>query len=170
MAKKTFFLAAIAICLLMVATGYKTRSSAAPEIGKEAPDVAYDPVDTAISRFEREGKYVLLSFWSASDASSRKAVNDYTAWLNANPAYDARIELVAVNFDNEKPLYQEIVRIDSLRVREQFNVPQAQGRVIKSRYDFNDVYGSVLIAPDGKIKDYNPAPQQLPALVGMAGN
>lgn len=164
MAKKTFFLAAIVVCLLMVVTGYRTQSSTAPSIGKNAPEVAYDPVDTAIKQFEKEGKYVLLSFWSASDASSRKAVNDYTAWLNANPAYDARIEFIAVNFDKEKPLYQEIVRIDSLREREQFNVPQEQGEVIKSRYDFNEVYGSVLIAPDGKIRDYNPAPGQLPSL------
>ena len=100
------------------------------------------------------GEYALITFWSSTDAPSRRASNLYTAWLRANP--EARLRLIGVNFDDSEALFDEIVRRDSLDAKDQFYANGDTARAIADNYGLSDGFGSVLVSPDGKIAAYNP--------------
>ena len=160
--KNTFFLIAVFICLVLVASSYRSTSTA-PHVGEMAPALALEPLELSVKAAENSGKFVLISFWSSADAASRNVCNEYTAWLRNHPK-KKNIELFSVNFDNSLPLFREIVKNDSLMPENQYNVSGAQAEAIKSHFDLGDNYGSLLINPAGLIVAYNPQPENLQRL------
>lgn len=164
MAKKTFFLLALMLGIIMIATGYKSGSNRPSSLGKNVPTIPVETINLAIKNAETQHKYALLSFWSSSDAASRSNCNKYTAWINAHP--EAPVEFIAVNFDKTKLLFDEIVRLDSLMPETQYNVNGPDADVIRTKFDIKRGYGTVLVGPDGKIKAHNPSDAYLDRLLG----
>lgn len=156
--KKTILIAALFIGLLITSSGFN-KTSLNTSIGKMAPALSSVEIDDAIKKSEDEGKYVLLSFWSASDGASRLTTNDYDSWLSKNDS--GNIELLAVNFDKSEKLFKEIVKRDGLDDSRQFNVSGNLARHIKDEYHLDDGYGSILIDPDGMIVAHNPSTNEL---------
>lgn len=161
MTKKTFLIAALFIGILVCAAVHGSPVSRT-SIGSYAPPLDIRQADKAMTLDEMRGNYVLLNFWSSTDAASREAANLYTAWLRRNPGSDIR--LISVNFDSSGKLFSEIVRRDSLVPSEQFHVDGEKARSIIEDYGLEKGFGSVLISPEGNIIAHNPDPESLPML------
>ncbi|MDE5553672.1 MAG: thioredoxin family protein [Muribaculaceae bacterium] len=156
--KKTILIFSLFIGLLLTSSGFN-RTSLNTSIGKDMPTIADEQINNALKQCENDGKYVLLSFWSTSDALSRQSVNDYTSWLKTNG--NSKIDLLSVNFDKSERLFQEIVKRDGLNSDMQFNVSGNQAFKIKDEFHLDKGYGSILLDPSGKIIAHNPTREQL---------
>ena len=97
--KKTLIITAIFIGVLLCAVGY-ADSQYRTSIGRQAPALwlpsqgARAPETTLAAQ---SGNYVMLNFWKSTDAMSRQAANEYTAWLRSHPGND--LKLLSVNLD-----------------------------------------------------------------------
>jgi len=161
MIKKTLFIIAVFIGLLFCAVGF-TDSQFRTAVGQKAPALILQEMEgyaPGTSLKDNLGKYVMLNFWKATDAPSRKAVNEYTAWLRSHPGN--QLKLLSVNLDDTSQLFDEIVRRDSLIKSTQYHVSGDAARAIKDTYGLDKGLGSLLIAPDGKIISHNPTIEDL---------
>lgn len=163
MMKKTILLIIVLTVMLVISVGY-SDSRHRTAIGEPAPPLVLSRPDTTLVLRDAPGKYVLLNFWSSTDALSRQLINRYTAWLRANP--DADLDLVSVNFDSSPRMFGEIVRRDGLMPATQFHVAGDTARVVASAYGLRNAYGSLLIGPDGKIVAHNPDEVTLTQITG----
>ncbi len=159
MVKKTLFIVAVFIGFLICAVGiadsqYKTS------IGHKAPALwlPKQPGAPATSLKDNLGSYVLLTFWKSTDPSSRKEVNEYTAWLRH---HRDDVTLLAVNLEKSPQLFEEIMRQDSLIVSTQYHVSGELAQLITDEYGLDKGLGSMLINPSGKIVSHNPTIKDL---------
>ena len=156
--KQTMLLGALLLGLIVASAGVGTQS-ADTAIGKKAPVVQLDRVQSAINADELKGKYVLITFWNSSDAASREACNRYNAWFNAHRPADARF--VGINFDDSPEMFREIVRRDSLTGTDQYHDSRPEAEAIYRTYHLEKGYGSLLVSPQGRIVSHNPDLLQL---------
>jgi len=160
--KQTFFLIALAVGLLLFAGGYVSEHSrTAP--GMSAPALALQQADSTIAIDRLRGDYVLLCFWSSTDAPSRQAANLYTAWHRAHPS--APVKVVGVNFDDSEALFREIVRRDSLEADNQYHASGDTAAVVARDYGLDKGFGTAIIAPNGKILALNPDDATLESII-----
>lgn len=159
--KKTILISIIFIGVLLVAVGY-SDSRYRTSIGHNAPDIWVPAADSAFTLDEMRGDYVLLNFWKSTDAPSRRAVNDYTAFLRRHP--DSDVKLISINMDHSRPLFNEIVRRDSLMPSTQFYAGGDTARAISDTYGLDKGLGTMLISPKGKILAHNPSWDYLESL------
>ena len=156
--KQTMILGALLLGLVVASAGIGgNRCDTA--VGMKAPVVQLDRVQSAVNADELKGKYVLISFWTSSDAASREAVNRYDAWFRQNHPADAR--LVGINFDDSPEMFGEIVARDSLSASDQYYVSRPEAEAIYRTYHLEKGYGSLLVSPQGRIVCHNPTPEQL---------
>lgn len=156
--KKLVSTIALLTGMLLASSAYN-KTDGELEIGDASPSIALKSSTEEFKLEKSEGKYVLLTFWSSSDAQSRADCNAYTAWFEtANPT---KIQHVAVNFDSQPVLFEEIVRLDGLDEKAQFNVRGSEASLIRHDFGLDQGYGSVLIGPDGKIASFNPPVSEL---------
>ena len=160
--KKTILTLALFAGMLFASSGYNGKVFGT-EQGDWAPVVSFTEDDAPVSVDQFRGKYLLLSFWSSTDASSRVDVNKYSSWIGSISA-DANVDHVAVNFDTNRTLFDEIVRRDNLTGTKQFNVQGDMARDIIESYGLSDGFGSVLIDPQGRVSAINPSKEELTAL------
>lgn len=160
--QKTFLIVALFVGLLLISAAYN-GGRAATAVGDRAPALSFDsPPSEALKALR--GKYVLLNFWSATNGPSRQAVGRYTAWVNNNPGEG--VGLLSINLDRSEALFHEIVKRDGLNQQLQFNISDSRAERILRDYNLDDgCYGTVLIAPDGRVLAHNPTPGQLHRLV-----
>lgn len=157
--KKTFLLAALFIGMMLFASGYADSHHQRTCVGMSAPALALPTADSILTLDRLQGEFVLITFWSATDAPSREAANLYTAWSRQHP--DAHLKVVGVNFDDSRGLFNEIVRLDSLVAANQYYAEGDTARVIADNYGLSGGFGSVLINPEGKIVAFNPPAAEL---------
>lgn len=159
--KKTLLIAALFVGILLCAVGY-ADSQYRTSIGRQAPAL-WLPAQTLgapeTSLAKQQGKYVLLNFWRSTDAASRQAANQYTAWQRANPGN--KLKMLSVNLDDTAPFFGEIVRMDSLDRRTQYHLGGDTARAVIDNYGLDQGMGTMLIDPSGKIIAHNPSPEQL---------
>lgn len=151
--KKTLLIAALLVGLLLFAGEFSPRASIT-DLGRKAPALELHDADSIVALDRLRGDYVLLNFWSATDAPSRHAANQYTAWQRMHQGSD--LKLIGINFDDSEALFHEIVRRDSLENSNQFYAQGDVARDIIDNYGLEHGLGSVLIGPDGKIIAHNP--------------
>lgn len=108
---------------------------------------------------QQQGKYVVLNFWKSTDAPSRQAANEYTAWQRSHP--DSKLEVISVNLDESPALFNEIMRRDSLIQSDQYYLGGDTAQAVINSYGLNRGLGSMLIDPSGKIIVHNPTSAQL---------
>ncbi|MDE7411743.1 MAG: redoxin domain-containing protein [Paramuribaculum sp.] len=154
--KKTMIVIALfAILLVMAAAGssheYESREGAlAPKF--EVTDVNGDVVALPMM----QGKYVLVNFWSSTDADSRINANLYDRFVKNNATED-KLSLVSVNMDRNESLFREIVRRDRLDAKSQVHVlGSAASTMMHSFGQKDESCRSYLIDPDGVIVAVNP--------------
>ncbi len=132
-------------------------------VGQKAPEIELKRGDSVLSLKKLRGKYVILSFWSSTDAATRRNTNIYTAWKRRHTTVP--VELVAVNFDPSPKLFREIARRDSLIASDQYRVSGDTARAISDSYGLHRGLGAVLIDPDGTIIAHNPTDSVLSAII-----
>ena len=149
----TFFLVALFVSVLLVSVAFR-QSDSRTRIGAVAPPLSVTDRPTDALKALR-GKYVLLCFWSSTDAASREAVARYTAWVERQP--NQGVGLLAVNFDKSEPLFNEIVKRDGLNQQLQFRLAGRQAEQVMTDYGMvPGDYGTLLVGPDGRIIAHNP--------------
>lgn len=162
--KKTILLIIVFVGVLLCAIGY-ADSHYRTAVGRKAPALWLEESDSgkAVNLTKDEGRFVLLNFWSSTDAASRRAANDYTAWLRTHP--QSNISLSSVNVDDNEALFKEIVRRDSLIERTQHHLDGNAAKAASDSYGLDEGLGTLLISPDGEIVAHNPSPEILETIV-----
>lgn len=160
--KQTLLIVAVSIGLILCAVGY-SDSKYHTSAGRKIPDFYAENDSCRISAEAIKGSYALLNFWSSADAKSRTAANEYTAWQRRNP--DCGVLLVSLNFDKNEKLFREVVKLDSLFPSGQFHVSGDTARAIIDNYGLKDGFGSLLVAPDGRIIAHNPCVDDIAGLI-----
>lgn len=155
MKKAILFIASFFV--LIVSLSAFTDRATAPVQGYNAPDIilSQNGSQTPLSAFM--GKYVLLNFWTASDAESRLKNNMYDNFASGKD----NLKLVSVNLDNSDALYREIIKLDRLNPNSQYHAEGSQATKIQQLYQLNGMLNSFLIDLQGRILTVNPDSQFL---------
>ncbi|MCH5319482.1 MAG: redoxin domain-containing protein [Paramuribaculum sp.] len=153
--KKTLYLLGFSIALLFSINAY-TGKVYEPRTGSKAPELRIPSSDsTELKLSDYRGRYVLLSFWSSSDASSRICVKDYEQSLSS--VEEGKLKIVSMNFDRSATLFREIVRIDNMNEETQYHVEDSEASDIIRAFDLSDGFKSFLIDREGRIVAVNPS-------------
>lgn len=156
--KKTILIFTLFVGLLISSSGFNEYIfSTTP--GSFAPIVPDTEINDIISQSENNGQYVLLTFWTSTDGEARKSINDYSAWIHDKST--DRLDLLSINFDKSENLFREIVKRDGIGCYQHFNVSGTTARHITDTFNLSKGYGSILIAPDGRVVCVNPTRDQL---------
>ena len=159
---RTFLLTALFVSLLIMSVAYHS-GCATTRVGDVAPALEFESAPTDALRALR-GKYVLLCFWASTNAPAREAGGRYTSWGERQHNMD--VGLLSYNFDKSEPLFREIVKRDGLNQQLQFHPSESSMRRLMRNYNLREgQYGTLLIAPDGRIVAHNPSTADLPALI-----
>lgn len=164
--KSTLFtgmLCIVFLTMLFTATSGLGHSQATIAKGELAPEIILESNNDKLELSNYRGENVLLTFWSSSDAKSRVECNKYDSWMKANET--TQLRHIAINFDEQPALFEEIIRRDNFDATSQFHAQGKKAQQIMEAYNLNDCYGSVLIGPDGHIIDFNPSSTTLAQLL-----
>jgi hypothetical protein len=158
--KKTFWIIAFVSVLFTTIAGFNdNRFGVMP--GNIAPTISLQNEFSTVELSQCRGKYVLLSFWSSSDANSRVLCNSYDAWIKSNDPMNNKVCLVGINLDENSSLFSQIVSADNLNKKTQFNVKGKKAAKINTDYHLTAGYGTLLIGPDGRVIAANPSTARL---------
>ncbi|MDE6067226.1 MAG: redoxin domain-containing protein, partial [Duncaniella sp.] len=81
-----------------------------------------------LSTSDLKGKYVLVNFWDSHNAVSRIAAGEYDRYYRTHRNNNLR--LLSVNTDDNRRLFDEIVRRDGLDTLTQFHIADVKARGI----------------------------------------
>ena len=82
--KKAFTILALFAVLLLTSSAYNESAADKAASQSVAPMLVIDNGNDTFSLSEMRGKYLLLTFWSSTDANSRVACNEYTTFVKHN--------------------------------------------------------------------------------------
>ncbi|MBD5322828.1 MAG: redoxin domain-containing protein [Bacteroides sp.] len=116
-----------------------------------------------LSTSDLKGKYVLVNFWDSHNAVSRIAAGEYDRYYRTHRNNNLR--LLSVNTDDNRRLFDEIVRRDGLDTLTQFHIADVKARGISPGYHPESGYSSYLLNPSGKIIAVNPTVQAVNKIV-----
>lgn len=161
---KKQLLAIVIIASIFIFTSASYETPADSRIGYNAPGFAVENDESAVELQSMRGKYVLVSFWSSTDAESRIANITYDRMARNHK----ELSFVAVNYDPSEAVYGEIVKIDNLRVGAQFHDSEGSASKIYKAYRLDEGYCAMLISPEGKIVAINPSEETIETYIGWA--
>lgn len=118
---------------------------------------------TSLSASDLRGKYVLVNFWDSHNAVSRIAAGEYDRYFRSHR--NANLRLLSVNTDENRRLFDEIVRRDGLDSLTQFHIADVKARGISPGYHPEGGYSSYLLNPSGKVIAVNPTVQAVNRIV-----
>ncbi len=151
MKKAILFIACFAVLVLTLSAN--TDRATAPVVGHYSPALSLTAADSSVTTLGAfRGKYVLVTFWSSSDAASRLRCNRYDAFCDGND----RLEHLAVNLDRNAELFDEVVSRDNLSRCSQYHVEGRQAHAIRKLYHLDRGLHSFLINPAGVIEAIDP--------------
>ena len=153
--KKTLLLIGFSVALLLSINAYTGRVYE-PKSGSTAPEFSFDAgLKEEMKLSDLRGEYVLLNFWSSSDAESRIATSDYEKAVSE--LGEGKFRFVSMNFDRSEKVFNEIVGIDNLNKEIQHYASGSEAEEIIRLYDLSDGFKSFLIDRDGRIIAVNPS-------------
>lgn len=163
--KKILMFIALFTVLILTSSGFnENRFGIVP--GDPAPVLNVTNQDGEFSLTQSRGKYVLLTFWSSQDATSRQRCHQYNVWARQHAAQNHRFTNLAVNFDTNEGLFREIVNIDNLEKKTQYYARDAKvGTNITRDFDISAGYYSMLIDRDGHVLKINPTTTELTTIL-----
>lgn len=152
--KKTIIVAVLS-AIMFIATSGTDRKAYGTTPGSLAPMLVVNDSDKAFNLESLRGQYVLLSFWSSTDAPSRVAMNKYQKAARSGVLSGA-ITCMAVNLDSSAELFRETVKRDGLDMKAQIGAQSSDMDKIVAEFNLGAGSGTFLIDPDGRIKALNP--------------
>lgn len=133
--------------------------------GYNAPLFSLSRGDSAsVSLADMKGRFVLVKFWSSTDATSRLENRQFDR-LAAEGALQQHLSFVSVNLDPDVVLAEEIARRDGLNPDTQWHVEGAEADKIIADYNLDTSFDSYLIDPQGRVIAVNPGRQQILAAI-----
>ena len=161
--KKTIKFFVIFAVLLVTVSAYTDRVYEAAD-GYKAPQISVANSNDTISLADLRGSYVLLNFWTSSDAASRLNALSYNEAAQ-NQTLGERFCLLSVNLDRSERLFREIVRRDNLSATTHYHATGSEAQAIAAAYNLADGFNSYLIDPEGRIIATNPSARTLDRLI-----
>lgn len=156
------------VILLLSASAFPVRNSEAA-IGDEAPALVVANSAQRLSLDSLKGRWVLLSFWSAADGTSRMAQNSAASLVrNLKRSHQTapQVELVSVNFDRSERLMREIMALDNLDPATTYRLSSPEeATAIRKAYRMKEGLRTFLLNPEGNIVAADPTPAQLSTLI-----
>lgn len=153
--KKTLVLIGFSIAFLLSINAY-TGKVYEPKAGQKAPELRIEPgTSREMKLSDMRGEYVLLNFWSSTDAASRISARDYEKAVS--DIEEGKLRLLSMNFDRSENVFNEIVKIDNLSKEIQHYVSGREADEISRTYDLSDGFKSFLIDREGRIIAVNPS-------------
>ena len=159
--KKQLLLIVIA-AFIFIFTSARYETPADSRIGYTAPGFSVEKDGNKVELQKLRGAYVLVSFWSSTDAESRIATIAYDRLARNH----AEMEFVAVNYDPSAAVYNEIVKNDALAAESQFRDAEGSASGIFKAYNLENGYCAMLISPEGKIVAVNPSAETIEHFIG----
>lgn len=163
MKKILSFLTVFAVLLLSLSANSTSAFEAAE--GYMAPHINITTAgDSTFSTGSLKGQFVLLTFWNSTAPESRIKLNLYSAATRNTQ----RLNIVAINFDQDEALYREIVRRDGLAGYINIHVDGDEAATIIESYNLpaSGAGSSFLIDGNGRIVAIDPTPAEVAAAVG----
>lgn len=157
--------AILAIALLassLLSISANTERVFSAEDGCKAPDFVAENEKGLTSLSELRGSYVIVNFWSAADAASRKAADEYN-YMATNS--NGKLKMVSVNFDRSESLFHEIVKLDRLESSMQYFADADLRKILDRDYGANRAMQSFLVDPQGFIVATNPSIETVNAML-----
>lgn len=167
MKKLLLLIASFAIMLVASSSFVDKRQEAV--VGEIAPQFVVGEGENAVSLASLKGNWVILSFWSASDAASRMSQNRVASFLHDNAAHSGLdgVEVISVNFDRSENLMREIAGIDNLDADSQFHISDENVAMsLRRAYCMNEGLRTFLIGPDGSLVAADPTDDDLRKILG----
>jgi len=163
MKKITLFIAAIALVLVTSASFSNRQANIA--IGENMPATEIEQADDAMNLSTLQGKWIILSFWSAADAPSRIAASQTFKCAESLHSQDVDIDFISVNFDRSESLMNEIATIDGIGGT-MFHIGNTDTSVqLRRNFCMNQGLRTFLINPAGQLEAVDPSPATIYALV-----
>ena len=155
--KKILYAFIVVAAVFLFSSAY-TPANTGTRVGQDAAGFAVTNDSNAINLQSLRGSYVLISFWSSTDANSRIANKKYNDIASSD---NAQFNYVAVNFDPSENVFDEITDIDKLHKPAQFHADNGEKSVLFEKYRLDEGYKSYLVNPDGVIIAENPTESDL---------
>lgn len=158
--KKTLLTFALA-CLFLVFFAGSSSNPVDVRLGYVAPNFVIENGNNTMELQQKKGRYVLLAFWTSTDAESRIA----------NVVYDRSVrnlegvDYVAVNFDRSYGVYNEMVKIDGLDNTKQFYDCNGIESKVYFRYGLKNGMKTLLLDKSGRVIAENPTLNELKRLL-----
>lgn len=168
--KKLKILIAGFALLLMTTSAFADKHQEVA-IGNEIPELVVRNDSTEVSLPSLRGKWVILSFWSASDAESRLSQNRVTSFTRAmdETSQAGQVELISVNFDRSAQLMREIIEIDRLDSEMQFHIENRDEiATLRKTFRMDNALRTFVINPQGKLAIADPTEDDLRQLLESA--
>lgn len=132
--------------------------------GKLAPEVVLGD-STLYNPIAQQEGYTLLHFWASHDAPSRIANIRYNNVVEQ--LGNDRLRYIAVSYEGNEILHNEIVRRDKLASASQYYDKGGETSSLYARYRLKKGFASYLIDASGSIIARDPSPQQLEHIMGQ---
>lgn len=168
---KRFYLFIIGLSILILSSASLLESGRQAALGKNVPQIALyqDGHNNPSMLDEFRGKWVILSFWSSTDANSRlnqSLINGFVRDRRAEDSTDDKLEFISVNFDESSSLKAEIIRIDGLTEGLHFSEqdPLKQDN-FKSMFRMNEGLRTFIINPEGVLVATDPSVNELNSII-----
>ena len=160
---KKFVSFVVVLFMILVLPSAITPQYKGLKIGNQAPELVLPDMTLSVEGMDAQG-YTLLHFWASYDAPSRIAnirYNDVIESLHGTP-----VRYVAVSYERNKELFQEIVRRDEVTLSNQYYDEAGEESELYVRYRLNKGFATYLIDASGTIVAHNPDKDTLAAILG----
>ena len=125
------------------------RSSKGLQNGNTAPEIELSDFSNQLNLENYKGRYVLINFWAAYDASSR--ATNVTLWNEVKKINRNDVAMVSVSFDDFESIFRETVKIDGIDQSSQFFEAEGQHSELFEKYQLQKGFTSYLLDKSGKI-------------------
>ena len=163
--KKTMLVIVIFVVYLVSVSAHTDRVVDAVE-GHTAPFLKVEKNDTIVSLDQFRGKYLLLTFWSSTDAQSRISCKEYSRMFDDCDS-KTKFSHIAINFDCSERLFEEIVRRDNLNPESQFYAMGDNAAQLMKDYHLQRGFKTLLVDPQGQVIAKNPTIKHLTEMFSL---
>ena len=105
-----------------------------------------------------KGKKVLVNFWAANDADSRK---DNVLFSNIITQKKYPVQMISVSFDKSESVFERTLAMDKIDRKNQFLADEDSYSVLFDRYQLKKGFKNYLIDENGVVVAMNLSPKDL---------
>lgn len=159
MKKSIFLMTTLALVLMFTSASGNVASDS--RLGSKAANFTIGNDSSVVTLSQFRGTCVLLSFWSSADAVARLDNMRYSKLAQSND----KLELLAVNFDRSRALFDEVVLSDSLDTSSQYYCELQDRKQFDQRWGTAEQFNTYLIDSRGVVVAVNPSENELKAVL-----